>query len=99
MSEVIGTADEIVSRKRTQLADIGSSTAQGYLRVMTQKYMDGLLIADTPTTRAMGLDRDVLRGRQILEVPVQMQPVPQAVLDNAADREITIRDIEGRIHQ
>ena len=49
--------------------------------------------------RAQGLAGQVLDGQYILEVPVQSLPVPDHVLDAAAERSITIRDIEGHVYQ
>jgi hypothetical protein len=39
-----------------------------------------------------------LQGQYILEVPVQVNPVPQAVLDSANNAGVLIRDINGKIY-
>jgi hypothetical protein len=39
-----------------------------------------------------------LRGQLILEVPVQMKPVPQAVIDAANRANVLIRDMNGKVY-
>ncbi|MEM7641672.1 MAG: hypothetical protein AAF366_04015 [Pseudomonadota bacterium] len=92
---LVGTTDEIVSRKLTQFSDIQPSTAQRYLNELSQKYSPGTPIANVPTAQAAGLEGSVLQGRQILEVPVQTRPIPRDVLDAAEELKIVIRDVEG----
>ncbi len=41
---------------------------------------------------------DDLKGRMILEVPVQSKPIPQSILDYADKSGIIIRDIGNRIY-
>lgn len=85
----------IVSRKHTQLADVQEKTAIGYLRELANTYGPGTIVADTPTNRrdlgddAIGLPMD---GDMILEVPVQQNGVPPAVLAEARRLGIIIRD-------
>ena len=47
---------------------------------------------------AIPADGRTLQGQQYLEVPVQNQPIPQAVLDfaNAQETRVIIRDVAGR---
>ena len=47
---------------------------------------------------AIPADGRTLQGQQYLEVPVQNQPIPQAVLDAATDADVLIRDVAGRIY-
>ena len=42
------------------------------------------------------MEGETLRGRMILEVPVQEEPVPERVLKYARDKNIQIRDINGK---
>lgn len=93
--------EEIVSRKYTQLADVQESTAKGYLRELANTYGPGTIVADTPTNRrdlgddAIGLP---MSGDMILEVPVQQNGVPPAVLAEARRLGIIIRDENGRTY-
>ena len=94
---------EIVSRKYTQLSEISEKTAIGYLKELSEKYSPGSVIADVPSNR-VGANAGVfeenggetLRGQMILEVPVQENPVPERVLKYARDKNIQIRDINGK---
>jgi len=52
-------------------------------------------IPDTPKNDGEEIVGERLTGPQILEVPVQNGPVPQVVLDKAADLDIIIRDVHG----
>lgn len=95
--------DEIVSRKYTQLSEVQEGTAKGYLRELANTYGPGTVVADTPTNRrdlgddAIGLPMD---GDMVLEVPVQKNGVPQAVIDeaNGMDPPIIIRDENGHVY-
>lgn len=96
---------EIVSRKHTQLAEITERTAFGYLRELEQKYRPGTRIAQTTRNdekfTAAGLPDvpgQALYGRMYLEVPVQKQPVPDAVLAEARRLKIRIRDEAGTVY-
>jgi hypothetical protein len=94
--------EEIVSRKHTQLANVQESTAIGYLRELANTYGPGTIVADTPTNRrdlgdeAIGQPMD---GDMILEVPVQENGVPPAVLAEARRLGIIIRDENGTVYQ
>ena len=92
-----GTNGEIVSRKFTQLSEIQQTTALRYLEELAYKYPPGAVIADVGSTPS-GLAGKQLDGILILEVPVQVNPVPQAVLDSATMRGITIRDVNGTVY-
>jgi hypothetical protein len=92
--------EEIVSRKHTQLAEVNPSTAEEYLAEIDRKYAPGTPIADTPGNREKLGEAEIgrgLDGRKILEVPVQNGPIPQDILDDAARRNIRIRDEQGRV--
>jgi hypothetical protein len=93
--------EEIVSRKHTQLSDVQEGTAVGYLRELANTYGPGTIVADTPTNRrdlgdeAIGQPMD---GDMVLEVPVQRDGVPPAVLAEARRLGIIIRDEEGNTY-
>ncbi|HEX2571144.1 MAG TPA: hypothetical protein VH877_16425, partial [Polyangia bacterium] len=87
---------EIVSRKFTQLADVQERTALGYVRELANKYRPGYFISKVPSSGPLAGSQ--IRGRQFLEVPVQLRPIPKVVLDYAARLGIEIRDVTGRIY-
>ena len=93
--------EEIVSRKHTQLSNVQESTAFGYLRELANTYGPGTIVADTPTNRrdlgddAIGLP---MEGDMVLEVPVQQNGVPPAVLAEARRLGIIIRDENGHTY-
>lgn len=93
--------EEIVSRKHTQLSEVQESTANGYLRELANTYGPGTIVADTPTNRrdlgddAIGLP---MEGDMVLEVPVQKNGVPPAVLAEAKRLGIIIRDENGHTY-
>lgn len=88
---------EIVSRNFTQFSDITESTATNYIREAVNKYPAGATIAKVPSSGSFG--GDALRGTNILEVPPQVKPIPQSVL-NAADKAgVVIRDTNGKVYQ
>jgi hypothetical protein len=96
----------VVSRKCTQLAQVDPASAIAYLREMTVKYNPGeagLVVDRTPMnqlqldgTNTIGLP---LKGRMVLEVPVQGAPVPPDVLRYAAEKDIMIVDPAGTIYR
>lgn len=92
--------DEIVSRKYTQLSDIQPGTASSYLSEFTSKYSPGETVADTSKARQQfpGEAGKEINGQMILEVPVQSKPVPDEVLKEATQRDILIRDTDGKIY-
>jgi len=85
---------EIVSRKYTQLSEVQEATGVEYINELAKKYPPGTAIADVPSSGALAGDR--LRGQMIPEVPVQTKPIPKAVLDAANQKNIVIRDINGK---
>lgn len=87
---------EIVSRKLTQLAEVEEATALGYVRELASKYQPGYVIARVPSSGPLGGRQ--LRGRQILEVPIQNRPVPARIIDEARRLKIIIRDVNGRAY-
>jgi len=87
---------EIVSRKFTQFGDIQESTGLSYLNELAKKYAPGSKIADVPSSASLAGQR--LRGRMILEVPVQLGQIPQSVLDASNRLGIVIRDVNGRVY-
>jgi hypothetical protein len=91
-------AGEIVSRKFTQFSEITERTGIDYVNEMAAKYPVGATIANVPTNIKNGLAGDLLIGRHILEVPVQVRPIPQAVIDTANRAGVLIRDINGKVH-
>ena len=97
---------EIVSRKYTQLSEVSEETAIRYLKELSDKYAPGSIIADVPSNRT-GVNKgifdvngdNVLRGKMILEVPVQKKLVPESILKYAQDNDIQIRDINGNVYK
>jgi uncharacterized Zn-binding protein involved in type VI secretion len=88
---------EIVSRKFTQLSEIQEKTAIGYVNEIGAKYPVNATVADVPSSGDLaGLP---LLGQHYLEVPVQLRPIPQAVLNAAERADVTIRDINGTIYE
>ena len=96
---------EIVSRKYTQLSEVSEETAIRYLKELSDKYAPGSIIADVPSNRT-GVNKGIfdvnqgrdLKGKMILEVPVQDKVVPRRVIDYANKHYIKIRDINGKIY-
>jgi filamentous hemagglutinin len=91
------TSGEIVSRKFTQFSEIQEKTGVGYVNELTSKYPVGATIANVPSSGA--LSGKVLQGQPILEVPVQLKPIPQSVLDAAKQSSTVIRDVNGKIYR
>jgi filamentous hemagglutinin len=90
------TAGEIVSRKFTQFSDIQESTAIGYINEISAKYPVGATVADVPSSGTLA--GTTLQGQYVLEVPVQVSPVPQGVIDAANNAGVVIRDTNGHIY-
>ena len=97
---------EIVSRKYTQLSEVSEETAIRYLKELSDKYAPGSIIADVPSNRT-GLNKGIfevnqgrdLKGKMILEVPVQKKSVRKSILKYARDKKIQIRDINGNVYK
>jgi hypothetical protein len=92
------TANEIVSRKFTQFANIMESTGVKYINEIAAKYPVGARISNVKTNISKGLAGQRLAGRYILEIPVQTSPVPQAILDAAKNASVKLRDVAGRVY-
>ncbi|OCA78328.1 hypothetical protein BBH99_08860 [Chryseobacterium contaminans] len=89
---------EIVSRKFSQLANITEDTAKKYIDELVQKYAPDTVIKNTPRNAdAIAKAGDKLAGEMILEVPVQKNGLPKAVIEHANDLGVTIRDVTGKI--
>ena len=86
---------EIISLKHTQLAKIRTETAKSYIDQLARDYPAGARILDVPSTPEWARG-ERLRGRLVLLIPEQHQPVPQEVLDYARKKEVIIRDINGK---
>ena len=90
---------ENVSRKLTQLSDVQPGTARQYLNELVNKYSPGEVVAAKPSNERQfptSMIGKPIRGQLVLEVPVQNLPVPQTVLDKAAELNVVIRDVSGR---
>ncbi|HCB3236327.1 hemagglutinin repeat-containing protein [Citrobacter amalonaticus] len=88
---------EIVSRKFTQFSDITESTANNYIREAVNKYPAGASIAQVPSSGTLGGKK--LQGSNILEIPPQIKPIPQSVLDSAKQANVIIRDTNGKVYK
>ena len=88
----------IVSRKRTQLLTSARSGLRNTLTNSSTSTRAGNEIADTPANRASGLAKERLRGKLILEVPVQQEPVPAELGIRARRWGIEIRDDRGDVY-
>jgi len=69
----------------------------GSLLALIKGVSAGATVASVPSSGTLA--GSPLRGRLFLEVPVQNLPVPQAILDHAAELNVVIRDISGSIYQ
>lgn len=90
------TADHaIVSRKLTQLADVEPNTAIGYMKELITKYKPGERIKDGPYARINYPDLigEELKGKWVLELPVQRKAIPQDILHFARQHRITINQV------
>jgi hypothetical protein len=85
---------EIVSRKLVQFARVTLKTAFGYLKEVPKKYLPGRFISKVPSNGPLA--GKPLDGKMYLEVPVQTEPVPRAVLEKAAELKVIIRDVMGK---
>jgi hypothetical protein len=91
------------SGKYTQFADIQESTGTKYIQELKDKYPPGTKIADVPSNKTGGSNASLeniieIDGQMILEIPVQNNPIPQSVLDEATKWDIDIRDVQGTIY-
>ncbi|EHO8938693.1 hemagglutinin repeat-containing protein [Salmonella enterica] len=88
---------EIVSRKFTQFSDITEATATSYIREAVNKYPAGATIANVPSSGKLAGSQ--MEGSNILEVPPQMKPIPQSVLNAAKQADVIIRDTNGKVYK
>lgn len=93
---LLSNAGEIVSRKFTQLSEIQERTGINYVNEFSVKYLVNEIIANVPSSGALA-GRPLL-GQHYLEVPVQLRPIPQSILDAADRAGILIRDVNDRVH-
>lgn len=89
---------EIVSRKFTQLSEITDKTATAYIAEIGAKYPVGAKLSNVPTNVENGLVGQTLKGRYILEVPVQRKPIPIAYIEKADRAGVLIRDVKGKVY-
>ncbi|GAU70709.1 hypothetical protein SSP35_22_00120 [Streptomyces sp. NBRC 110611] len=86
---------EIVSRKHAQLSEVEPKTARSYLDEITNKYEPDTVIR---SNKYPELDGKPLSGDMILEVPVQVTPIPQEIIEHAQELNIMIRDVTGHVY-
>ncbi|HNQ03533.1 MAG TPA: hypothetical protein PKH69_02870 [Thiobacillaceae bacterium] len=98
--------EAIISRKQTQLAEIGDDLAIAHLVELAERYPPGSRIADVPGNQALlaecrarfGARGEFLLGRLELHIPPQEAPISRAVLETAQRAGIVIRDSDGRVY-
>lgn len=73
-----------------------AKTALNYVNELPAKYPVNGTIANVPSSG--GLAGQPLLGQHILEVPVQLRPIPQSVIDAADRAGVLIRDINGHVY-
>ena len=56
-------------------------------------------LANDPRTYLVDMRERQLEGKLILEVPAQVNPIPQSVLRAAREENVIIRDTTGRIYK
>lgn len=56
-------------------------------------------LANDPRTYLVDMRERQLEGKLILEVPAQVDPIPQSVLRAAQEENVIIRDTTGRIYK
>ena len=56
-------------------------------------------LANDPRTYLVDMRERQLEGKLILEVPSQVNPIPQSVLRAAQEENVIIRDTTGRIYK
>jgi hypothetical protein len=79
----------IASRKHTQAASVRWRTMKRYIDEIEKKYAPGTIIKKTG---------EPLDGIKVLELPPQIHPIPQQVLDYAKENDVIIRDSNGRAY-
>lgn len=99
-------ANEIFSRKFTQLSDIQEATAFKYIDELVTKYPPNTQIATVPSNTTPPLPGQTnnfgildhggyIQGTMVLELPVQIQDIPQSIIDYAKNK-VKLRDINGK---
>ena len=68
------------------------------IKEAVSKYSPGAVISNVPSTPAPLRGRK-FEGKLILEVPAQVNPIPQSVLRAAQEENAIIRDTTGRIYK
>ena len=68
------------------------------IKETVSKYSPGAVISNVPSTPAPLRGRK-FEGKLILEVPAQVNPIPQSVLRVAQEENVIIRDTTGRIYK
>lgn len=89
---------QIISRKLTQLSEINQSTAFRYIDELVDKYPPGARIQDVDNVSDLGLGGQLLEGQQVLQIPPQVGPIPDEILEYAAENNVRIIDINGVDH-
>ena len=59
----------------------------------------GMPLANDPRTYLVDMRERQLEGKLILEVPAQVNPIPQSVLRAAQEENVIIRDTTGKIYK
>lgn len=90
--------NEIVSRKslsanQGQIAFSDEGWIIDYLQEFSLKYPDGATISSGP------LKGKILKGKYVLEVPVQKYAIPERILKEAKARGVTIRDRKWKVYE
>jgi filamentous hemagglutinin len=101
---------EIVSRKYTQFSEIEEATGIKYIQELKDKYPSGeAIIANVDSNKTIGevkgnnyqlesLINTQIDGEMILEIPVQIKPIPPSVINEARKWGIKIRDVQGNVY-
>jgi hypothetical protein len=56
-------------------------------------YKEDSIIANVETSKKYGLVGQKLEGKYVLEVPIQNNPIPQAIVDAARNARVEIRQV------
>ena len=91
---------EIVRLKFTQLGKVTERIAKKYINEITSKYAPGTVIKNTErNAEAIARGGNELKGKMILEVPIQTEKIFIEVLVYAAEKNVIIRDLSGKIYK
>ncbi|WP_460512456.1 hypothetical protein, partial [Hymenobacter latericoloratus] len=80
---------KIISRKATQLAEVTETTAKKYIDEITKKYKAG---SEVQNAERAGSEK--LKGKYVLQVPKQEQPIPKEILEYAKKKRVTIESVD-----